>query len=65
LADCRAVIKFKQQKNPCFEAKAGPWKKSLAFFLEEINTLKRLLTPASSKWWKAQSLFSTEITEVT
>jgi hypothetical protein len=32
-ADCRAIAKFKQQKNnkACFEAKAGPGKKSLAF----------------------------------
>jgi hypothetical protein len=34
-ADCRAIAKFKQQKNnkACFEAKAGPGKKSLAFLL--------------------------------
>jgi hypothetical protein len=32
-SDCRAIVKFKQQKNnmDCFEAKAGPRKKSLAF----------------------------------
>jgi hypothetical protein len=32
-ADCRAIAKFKQDKNnkACFEAKAGPRKKSLAF----------------------------------
>jgi hypothetical protein len=53
-ADCRAIAKFKQQKKKktCFEAKAGPGKKSLAFLFEEINALKRLLkseTTASSK----------------
>jgi hypothetical protein len=54
--DCRAIAKFKQQKNnkACFEAKAGPGKKSLAFnFLsEEIYALKRQLKlekTASSK----------------
>jgi hypothetical protein len=38
-ADCRAISKFKQQKKKkaCFEAKAGPGKKSLAFLFEEIN----------------------------
>jgi hypothetical protein len=30
-ADCRAIEKFKQQKNACFEAKAGLRKKSQAF----------------------------------
>jgi hypothetical protein len=37
-ADCRAIAKFKQQKKACFEAKAGPGKKSLAllFFFKEI-----------------------------
>jgi hypothetical protein len=44
-ADCRAIDKFKQQKKnkACFEAKAGPRKKSLAFLVlfEEINALKR------------------------
>jgi hypothetical protein len=44
-ADCREIAKFKQQKKnkDCFEAKAGPGKKSLAFLviLEEINPLKR------------------------
>jgi hypothetical protein len=41
ISDCRAIAKFKHQKNDeaYFEAKAGPGKKSLAFF-EEINTLK-------------------------
>jgi putative methionine-R-sulfoxide reductase with GAF domain len=29
--DCRPVAKFKHQKKACFEAKAGPGKKSLAF----------------------------------
>jgi hypothetical protein len=53
-ADCRAIAKFKQQKKnkACFEAKAGPGKKSLAFLFEEINALKRQLKPektASSK----------------
>jgi hypothetical protein len=51
-ADCRVVTIFKQQKKACFEAKAGPGKKSLAFLFEEINALKRQLNPektASSK----------------
>jgi hypothetical protein len=42
--DCRAIAKFKQQKKnkACFEAKAGPEKKSLDFLVlfEEINALK-------------------------
>jgi hypothetical protein len=33
-ADCRAIAKFEQQKKACFEAKAGPEKKSLAFLFE-------------------------------
>jgi hypothetical protein len=53
-ADCRAIAKFKQQKKACFEVKAGPGKKSLAFsfLFEEINALKRQLKSnktASSK----------------
>jgi hypothetical protein len=53
-ADCRAIAKSKQQKKnkTCFEAKAGPGKKSLALHFEEINALKRQLKPektASSK----------------
>jgi hypothetical protein len=46
-ADCRAIAKFKQQKNKKahFEAKAGPGKKSLAFLFEEINAFKRKLKP--------------------
>jgi hypothetical protein len=55
-ADCWAIAKFKQQKNnkACFEAKAGPGMKSLAFsfLFEEMNALKRQLKPektASSK----------------
>jgi hypothetical protein len=60
-ADCRAIAKFKQQKNnkACFEAKAEPGKKSLAFLFEEINALKRQLKPgknSSSKKRKAESL---------
>jgi hypothetical protein len=51
---CRVIAKFKQQKKykACFEAKAGPGKKSLAFLFEEINALQRKLKPektASSK----------------
>jgi hypothetical protein len=65
-ADCRAIAKFKQQKNnnTCFEAKAGPGKKSLSFLFEEINALKRQLKPdktTSSKKKKAKSILSTEI----
>jgi hypothetical protein len=55
-ADCRAIVKLKQQKKnkAYFEAKAGPRKKSLAFvfLFEEINAIKRQLKPektASSK----------------
>jgi hypothetical protein len=65
-ADCRAIAKFKQQKKACFEAKAGPGKKSLAFLclFEEIDALKRQLNPektAKSKKRKAESILSTEI----
>jgi hypothetical protein len=44
-ADCRAITKLKQEKNNkgCFEAKAGPGKKSLDFLFEDINALKRKL----------------------
>jgi hypothetical protein len=49
-ADCRAIVKFKQQKKAIFQAKAGPRKKSLAFLFlfEEINALKRQLKPEKS-----------------
>jgi hypothetical protein len=65
-ADFRAIAKFKQQKKSCFEAKAGPGKKSLVsyFFFEEINALKRHLKPektASSKKRKAEFILSSEI----
>jgi hypothetical protein len=62
--DWRAIAKCKQQKNAYFEAKAGPGKKSLAFFFEEMNALKRQLKPektASSKKRKAESILSNEI----
>jgi hypothetical protein len=67
-ADCRAIANFKQQKKACFEAKAGPGTKSLAFLVdfEEMNALKRQLNPektASSKKRKAKSILSTEINE--
>jgi hypothetical protein len=53
-ADCRAIVKFKQQKKACFETKCEPGKKSLAFLFlfEEIHALKRQVKPektASSK----------------
>jgi hypothetical protein len=57
-ADCRSIAKF------CFEAKAGPGKKSLALLFVETNALKRQLKPettASSKKRKAESILSTEI----
>jgi hypothetical protein len=67
-ADCRAIDKFKQQKKNevCFEAKAGPGKKSLAFLFEEINALKRQLKPERLQavrrvTRKAESILSTEI----
>jgi hypothetical protein len=59
MTDCRAIAKFKQQKKACFEAKAGPGKKSLAFLFEEINALKRQLKPQkteNSKKRKAESI---------
>jgi hypothetical protein len=63
--DCRAIAIFKHQKKNCFEAKAGPGKKSLAFLFEEINALKRRLKPektANSKKSprKAEFILSTE-----
>jgi hypothetical protein len=63
MADCRPIAKFKQQKKnkACFEAKAGPGKKSLAFIFEDINALKRHLKPektATSKKRKAESILS-------
>jgi hypothetical protein len=67
-ADCRAISKFKQQNKACFEAKAGPRKKSLTLLFEEINALERQLQlkpgkTASSKKRKetAESILSTEI----
>jgi hypothetical protein len=44
-ADCRAIATFKQQNKACFEAKAGPRKKSLAFLVlsKEINALKKAI----------------------
>jgi hypothetical protein len=47
MADCIAIANFKQQKKACFEAKAGPGKKSLAFLFlfKEISALKRQLKP--------------------
>jgi hypothetical protein len=71
-ADCRAIAKFKQQKNnkACFEAKAGTGKKSFAFLFEESNALKRQLQlkpekTTSSKKRKAEYILSTEINEST
>jgi ribosomal protein S15P/S13E len=58
-ADCREIVKFKHQKKACFESKAEPGKKSLAFLFEEINALKRHLKPEkteSSKKRKAESI---------
>jgi hypothetical protein len=66
-ADYRAIAKFKHQRKACFEAKARPGKKSLAFFFEEIHPLKRHLQPektASSKKRKAESILSTETNEI-
>jgi hypothetical protein len=67
-ADCRAIAKFKNQKNnkAPFEAKAGPGKKSLAFLFEEINALKRQLNSEKlqavrRETRKAESILSTEI----
>jgi hypothetical protein len=64
MADCRAIIKFKQQKRLTLKPKAEPGKKSLAFLFEEINAPKRQLKPektASSKKRKAESILCTEI----
>jgi hypothetical protein len=63
-ADCRAIAIFKQQKKACFEAKAGPGKKYLAFLFEEINVLKRQFNPekiVSRKKRKTESILCTEI----
>jgi hypothetical protein len=65
-ADCRAIANFKQQKKNkvCFEAKAGPGKKSLAFLFEENNALKRQLKSeknSSSKKRKVKSILSNGI----
>jgi hypothetical protein len=65
-ADCRAITKFKQEKNNFFEAKAGPGKKLLTFLFrfEEIDALKRQLKPEKtecSKKRKSESILSTEI----
>jgi hypothetical protein len=59
--DCRAIAKFKQQKNnkANFEEKAGPRKKSSVFLFEEINVLKRQLKPEkteNSKKRKSESI---------
>jgi hypothetical protein len=35
-AGFRAIAKFKQQNKDCFEAKAGPRKNSLTFFLMKL-----------------------------
>jgi hypothetical protein len=55
-----------RKNKDCFEAKAGPGKKSLVFLVlfEEINALKsqlKLEKTASSKKRKAESILSTEI----
>jgi hypothetical protein len=44
-ADCIAIANFKQHKKACFEAKAGPRKRFLAFLFlfEDINALKSQL----------------------
>jgi hypothetical protein len=66
MADCRAIEKFKKQKNTCFEAKSEPGKKSLALIFEEIKALKSHLQSkpeknSSSKKRKTESILSTEI----
>jgi hypothetical protein len=56
--DCREIAKFKQQKQACFEAKAGPGELSLSF------ALKRQLKPekaASSKNRKAEFILSVKV----
>jgi hypothetical protein len=68
MADCRAIVKFKQQKKAWFEAKVALGKKSLVFLFEEIDALKRHLKPektASSKKKKPESILSTEISLTT
>jgi hypothetical protein len=65
--DCRAIAKFKQQKKnkACFEAKAGPGKKSLTFLVEKLmhskGSCNRSLKRLSSKKRKAESILSTKI----
>jgi hypothetical protein len=63
MADCRAIAKFKQRKEACFEAKSGSGKKSYAscFLFEEIYSLKRQLKPektASTKKREAEFILS-------
>jgi hypothetical protein len=67
-AYCRAIAKFKQQKNNklCSEAKTGPRNKSLTLLglFEEINALKRQMKPEkteSSNKSNAESILSAEI----
>jgi hypothetical protein len=59
-ADCRAIAKFKQQKNnkSCFEAKAGPGKEFLAFLclFKEINSLLKRLQALRRETRKAESI---------
>jgi hypothetical protein len=69
-ADCRAIVKFQQQKNnkAHFETKSGPGKKSLVLIFEEINALKRKLKPEKTanikkRTRKAESILSIEINE--
>jgi hypothetical protein len=47
MVDCRAIAMILQQEEACFEAKAVPGKKPLAFctHLKEINARKRKLKP--------------------
>jgi hypothetical protein len=65
-ANCSVVAKFKQQKKACFETKAEPGRKSLAFLFVEINALNIQFKPektASSKKRNAEPFlyFSPEI----
>jgi hypothetical protein len=64
MAECREIVKVKQNKKAQHGTKAVPRKKALSFLFEEINPLKKQLKPAKAenpKKRKAKSLLSTEI----
>jgi hypothetical protein len=56
-ADYRAIAKFKQQKNACFEDKSGTRKKFLALLFQSLKRLQALRRGEK----KAEFILSTEI----